>query len=114
MPLEHPAAGGEAQPIQLQWRICELALLRMIEDFSIARDGRALLTLARVAGEGRFIVGDRAEVHQPPSTEDAPGWAGPSTVLPVDPARGKVAARCRQAKMVCRLRRRTNPHRRRL
>ena len=80
-----PPAGGEAQPGRLQRRIREIALQRMIEA-TISRVNRALRTRATESGEGRFNIGDVVEIHGPPSTKDAPGWAGPGAIVPVDPA----------------------------
>eukprot|EP00959_Pyramimonas_sp_CCMP1952_P230526 4819249-Pyramimonas_sp.AAC.1 len=70
-----------------------------METTSIARVYRALRTRATEIGEGRFNVGDQVEIHWPPCTQDMSCWAGPGTAMSADPARGKVAVKCRQAEM---------------
>eukprot|EP00959_Pyramimonas_sp_CCMP1952_P053829 1126099-Pyramimonas_sp.AAC.1 len=67
----------------------------MAEAALISRVGRALRTRATESGEGRFNLGDQAEVHRSPGKKDASGWARPVTVISVDAAREKVAVKYR-------------------
>ena len=96
-------AGGEPRPSRLQWRIREIALLRMIEAISIARVNRALRARTTASGEGQFNVGDVVEIHGPSDTQDVSGWAGPRTVIAVTPARGQIRVKFRRATTNCRL-----------
>eukprot|EP00959_Pyramimonas_sp_CCMP1952_P000780 15355-Pyramimonas_sp.AAC.1 len=45
----------------------------------------------------RWRPGDRVDIHGPPVTMDASGWAGPRAVMSVGPARCKAAAKYRRA-----------------
>ena len=99
----HAADPAEAQPSRQQWRVREIALQRMIEATSIARVNRALRTRTSASAEGQFNVGDVVEIHRPSDTQDVSGWAGPGTVLSVDPAHGKVTVKYRRADMICRI-----------
>ena len=75
----------------------------MIEATSIARVNRALRTRTTPSAEGRFNVGDVVEIHRPADSEDVSGWAGPGTVVSVDPSHGKCVVRYQKAEMNCRI-----------
>eukprot|EP00959_Pyramimonas_sp_CCMP1952_P452612 9466893-Pyramimonas_sp.AAC.1 len=61
----------------------------MFEATSIARVKRTLQMRPAETEEGCLDVGDQVEIQRPPSTKDAPGWAGPRATLSVDLASGR-------------------------
>eukprot|EP00959_Pyramimonas_sp_CCMP1952_P408707 8565398-Pyramimonas_sp.AAC.1 len=66
----YDAGSGPSAFRGAHWRIQGIALQRMIEAISIARVSSSIRTRATESREGRFRVGDQAEIHWPLSTTD--------------------------------------------